>query len=124
VPFAAVVGRNADAAVAITGVYAFSTGLSFNLAVRVRRVDRENPGALHHAVFGGRFGSSSTDDALLLGVGYPDGRAASTLGGAGPAADDEDRPVLTPGGGGGGGTSYDIRFWLNPLPGPGELTIV
>ena len=124
VPFAAVLGRNADAAVAIIGVQAYSTGVSFNLAVRLRRGDRDNPGALHHAVFGGRFGSGSTDDALLLGVGYPDGRAASTIGDMGPAADEQDRPVLTPGGGGGGSTSYDIRFWLNPLPGPGDLTIV
>jgi hypothetical protein len=125
VPFAAVLGRNGDVAVAIAGVQAYSSGLSFNLAVRLRREDRDNPRALPDAVFGSRFGSGRTDDALLLGVAYPDGRTASTIGGGWPAADEaDDRPVLTPGSGGGGSTSYDIRFWLNPLPSPGDLTIV
>ena len=101
VPFAAVLGRNGDVAVAITGVQAYSSGLSFNLAVRLRREDRDNPRALPDAVFGGRFGSSRTDDALLLGVAYPDGRTASNISPRpSPSADTSiDQPSLMPGGG-------------------------
>lgn len=84
-PVTAILGRTPDAAVAVTALTAFSTGVSFTVAVRLR-VPPENvrgPGLYdligeHH-----RPGADiDPDQRLLLGVEYADGRTA--INGQGP----------------------------------------
>jgi hypothetical protein len=105
VPFTAVLGRTDDVAVCIADMHAYTTGLSFRLAVRLRQM---RPG-LHHRIFdmvSGREPGTPDGDRLLLGVECADGRTASNI-----AGDDwfamhelpDDQVVLTPGGGSGGG---------------------
>jgi hypothetical protein len=126
VPFTAVLGRTYDVAVCIAGMHAYTTGLSFRLAVRLRQM----PTGLHHRIFemvSGHGPGTPAEDRLLLGVEYADGRTASNIAGVDWFARDElsdDQLVLAPGGGGGGGLSYDQRFWLSPLPPPGPVTLV
>lgn len=126
VPFTAVLGRTDELAVCIVGMHAFTTGLSFRLAVRLREVRQ----GAHHRLFemvSGHGPGTPAEDRLLLGVEYADGRTTSNLNGDDWFAREElpeGRLVLSPGGGGGGGLSYDQRFWLSPLPPPGPVTIV
>jgi hypothetical protein len=126
VPFTAVLGRTDDVAVCVAGMHAYTTGLSFRLAVRLRQM----PAGMHHRIFemvSGHGPGTPAEDRLLLGVEYADGRTASNVAGDPWFAMDElsdDQLVLTPGGGGGGGLSYDQRFWLSPLPPSGPVTIV
>ncbi len=127
VPFTAVLGRTYDVAVCIAGMHAYTTGLSFRLAVRLRQM----PTGLHHRIFemvsGHRLPGTSAEDRLLLGVEFADGRTASNVASDYWFAMDDlpdDRLVLSAGGGGGGGGHYDQRFWLSPLPPPGPVTFV
>ena len=125
VPFTAVLGRTDDLAVCIVGMHAYSTGVSFRLAVRLRRHRRD----LGHRLFdmvSGHGPDTPVEDRLLLGVEYADGRSADTVRSDWFGAQDvtEDQLVLSPGGGGGGGLSYDQRYWLSPLPPPGPVAFV
>jgi len=126
VPFTAVLGRTDEVAVCVAGMHAFTTGLSFRLAVRLRHMRR----GLHHRMFemvAGHGPGTPVEDRLLIGVEYADGRAVSNVAGDDWYAEDElpdDQLVLTPGGGGGGGLSYDQRFWLSPLPPLGPVTLI
>jgi hypothetical protein len=126
VPFTAVLGRTEDLAVCLAGMDAYTTGLSFRLAVRLRKARS----GLHHRLFemvSGHGPGTPAEDRLLLGVEYADGRTVSNLAGdawfAMREASDHEL-VLNPGGGGGGGLSYDQRFWLSPLPPPGLVTFI
>jgi len=98
VPFTAVLCRTDDLAVCIAGMHAYTTGLSFRLAVRLRQV----PTGLHHRIFDMVFGHGSgtpAGDRLLLGVEYADGRTASNIASDPWYAIDElsdDQLVLTP----------------------------
>lgn len=110
--------RTGDVAVALTGVEAYSCGLSFVLALRRRAgAPQADGGALHEVVFGGRGGAG-----LMLGVEFADGRRASTRGWA--QEPDPDQPSLTGRGGGSDDTAADQGYWLTPLPPPGELSVV
>lgn len=126
VPFTAVLGRTDELAVCIVGMHAFTAGLSFRLAVRLRHMRQGLPHRMFEMVSGHGPGTPA-EDRLLLGVEYADGRTVSNVNGDDWFATGElpeDRLVLRPGGGGGGGLSYDQRFWLSPLPPPGPVTIV
>ena len=123
-------GRTEDAAVGITQIEAFSTGFRFTLAVRLRRVPAElDHGRLfmligRHAL---RDANISLEQRLLLGLEYPDGRRASTLGDPLPrpgAMADAQGLVLTPQGGGGGRQGVDQTYWVSPLPPDGPVTFV
>lgn len=119
VPVSAVLGRTEDVAVALVGGAAYTTGLRFQVAVRLRA---EPPGEhTHwmHLLDGG-------GDQLLLGVEYADGRIATNLPSPTPpgVAPDDTEPSLNPSGGSGGSRSYDQDFWLYPLPPPGPLVLV
>ncbi len=141
----AVLGRGPDAVVAVSVVQAYTTGLSFEVAVRLRTSPR---GLLRHglhALMDGGWDDEEVDldQRLLLGVEYADGRVATNLdmfgwpgwlGGPaeaepGLAGDRRDTPgdgplLLTTSGGGGGDRTYDHVFWLSPLPPPGPLAFV
>jgi len=122
IAFHAVVGRTDQLVVAIIGADAYSTGISISIAVRLRHSDRSD---LAHELFGHRRGGAS-GERLLVGVAYPDGRTATNV--SAPSFPDPltgpDQPTLAQAGGGGGGRSFNTRYWLSPLPPPGDLTIV
>lgn len=132
VPLTVVLGRSDDVAVALVGVLAYSTGLSFDLVVRLRAAPQGSSGHRVHEMLSGSWhgDDSDTEQQLLLGFQYADGRTATNLGGrwSGLVAEDGEpdavAPLLTPCGGSGGGRSYDQTFWLTPLPPPGPLLVV
>lgn len=128
-PVAVVLGRTADAAIAVTSVTAFTTGVSFNLAVRLRVL----PDSIRaHGLFGLVGGhhmpgiDMDPDRQLLLGVEYADGRTATNAGR--PVwplgTEDEAEPILVPHGGGGGDLAVDQTYWLSPVPPDGPFTFV
>jgi hypothetical protein len=121
--FNALLARNADLAVALVGGAVFSNGISLGLAVRLRHADATTNGLGSEVFRNHRHGHSGP--AFLVGVEYPDGQTASNV------SQDAllehsvtERPSLSQGGGGGGGRSYEMSYWLTPLPPPGDLTIV
>ena len=103
---------------------AFSSGISIKIAVRFRKSDTSGPG-FGADMFGHR-GHGAPDGGLLIGVGYPDGRTASNFSSRRfpEPFTPEDQPLLISGGGGGGGRTFDMEYWLTPLPPPGDVTIV
>jgi hypothetical protein len=117
VPIRLALAQTPDVAVALLDVAAYSTGLEFRVAVRLRERDELwNP-------FGLRTGGGELpDDVLRFGFEYPDGRRATNLGPL-PGVEQQGGPVLIQRGGGGGGRSWSFGYWLWPLPPPGTLTV-
>jgi hypothetical protein len=123
VAFNALLARNADLAVALVGGAVFSNGISLSLAVRLRHADETTDGLGSEVFRNHRRGHSGP--ALLIGVEYPDGQTASNVSQDAPLEHSAtERPSLSQRGGGGGGRSYEMSYWLTPLPPPGDLTIV
>lgn len=125
VPFAATLLQSTEVVVALLSVHAYSTGLTLELAARLRTAEQSEAGFLGDELRGGGpRGRSAT--ALLVGVGYPDGRKASNIGSGRFASFDasSEVPTLSPGGGGGSHVSQTFRYWLSPRPGTGDLLIV
>jgi hypothetical protein len=129
VPGTVVLGRSDDAAVFLTGIQAYSTGIVFEVGVRLRRTPR---GPWRHRVWAMLNGTGDDDPEstgqLLLGVEYADGRAVANVGFR-PTVASEDgeeaaEPMLVGRGGGGGERVYDQSYWLSPLPPPGPLLFV
>lgn len=125
VAYTAVIAQGADAAVAVVGLLAYSTGWTATLTTRLRTMPE--PSKMHdlgRALGGGPFGN---EDAVLLGLEYSDGRSAANVQTGlrpQPGGGDDAALIIRPGGGGGGGRSYDSRFWVSPLPPPGPVTII
>ena len=124
-------GRTDEAAVGISQVDAYSTGFRFTLSVRLRRPRAELTHGGLYMLVGSHFRPGveiRTEDRLLLGIEYPDGRRASTLedGRAmGPAALDAGTGLMfVQHGGGGDERSVDQTFWVSPLPPEGPVTVV
>ena len=123
-PVSAILGRTPDAAVAVTHITAFTTGVAFNLAVRLRVAPDRVRGHGLSALISPRLPSGVNVDAdqrLLLGVEYADGRTAINTDNRvwPPGQQDEHEPLLMASGGGGGDLSVDQGFWLSPVP-PGR----
>ena len=108
--------RGADVAATLMGFEAYPTGLSMTLHVTGRGpfwniaipVHGHQPGPL-----------------LRFGMAMSDGRRATFDGWRRPPPMWDDTPdmVLLPrGGGGGSDRPWQMRFWLWPLPPPGDLT--
>ncbi|WP_219412677.1 hypothetical protein [Pseudonocardia nigra] len=118
-PWAALLGRGEDTAVALTGAAVYSTGLRLDIAARARRRPGRGRVILFDA-FGGRGAAQ-----VLLGVEYADGRTTTNASPTWPPAPGgDDAPWLQQGGGSGGDRSVDMSFFLSPLPPPGPLTLV
>jgi hypothetical protein len=123
-------GRSDDAAVGLTHIEAFSTGFRFTLAVRVRQMRPElAAGGLHMLISPIHPGIAiAIEDRLLLGIEYPGGHRASTLGDMrryGPGAvPDGEQLMLVEQGGGGGHQSIDQTYWVTPLPPAGLVDII
>jgi hypothetical protein len=120
VPFHAVLAKTDDLVVAVVGVDAHSTGMSVKIAVRLRRSDPSLHG-LDPLPYGPGGGGP-----FLVGVAYPDGRTASNV--SSQRLPDPftpgDAPSLVGRGGGGGGRTFEMDYWLTPMPPPGDLTII
>jgi hypothetical protein len=117
VPLNTVLGRNEDAAVALVGVQVYTTGVSFELAVRLRSPLEPMHHGLNELLFDH---GPSAPGRLLLGVELADGRTASNVHGRGGSGG----VVFHAGGGGGGELSVDQTWWLHPLPPEGPLRLV
>lgn len=130
VPVELVIGRSQQAAVMLTGMWAFPAGVAMTLHVRTRvflgrRFD------LHEEVFDGPYRHDQDEawwrDRFKWGFEFSDGRRVTSVD-PWPASFDPqdvpDRPVLAGGGGGGGDRSVRRDYWLWPLPPRGTLTVV
>jgi hypothetical protein len=132
VPLRLILARNDNVVFAITDAIAHPNGVEFSLALRVRSLSSDARRSLMH---GGPFhpGSLPGDDpsdgipqeVMRFGVQLADGGRATTLDTrpwrleAAPAG-----PVLIQRGGSGGERTWNMRFWLWPLPPPGPLAFV
>jgi hypothetical protein len=112
-------------AVALLDVVSYSTGFVFRLALRVRPDAADfDPRQVMMQLHGGPGPMGSNDEQLRFGVEFGDGRKATNLGPRRPPAGEPPSISLTPhGGGGGGGRSWQIGFWVYPLPPSGPLTL-
>lgn len=132
VPLRLVLARTDDVALALTEAAAYPNGVELNLALRIRNFSNEARRALMHGGPFHRHHLAGEDDdggippeILRLGVQFADGRKATTLDTHPWQSEAEpDGPVLIQRGGGGGERSWDMRFWLWPLPPAGPLTFV
>ncbi len=107
--------RTDDAVVALLGMQAYSTGLAFDLNVRVR--PGSLPGTELHDVL---WRPSPGAPPLLLGLELADGTRVDNVGE--PRWDSD--VVFTQGSGSGSEYSVDHSWWLSPLPPAGPLTVV
>jgi hypothetical protein len=129
VPVELIIGRSDEAALLLTGIRAFPTGLAMTLHVRTRaRVTRFN---VHEEVFDGPYRHDQDDqwrrDRLKWGFEYADGRRATNVDPWPDLATPQetpDRPVLMGRGGGGDARTVDRDYWLWPLPPAGSLKVV
>lgn len=105
---------------------AFPSGIEFSLQLLQRERARDHfGGGPIHAWHMSRQGAELGPEVLRFGVELSDGRKATVF--DRPPFGDENGPtgpVLMQRGGGGGDRRYDMRFWLWPLPPPGDLAFV
>jgi hypothetical protein len=66
------------------------------------------------------------DNALRIGIEFPDGRGATVDGprGSGSPSEPPEPPVLRGGGGSGGGGRWEQGLWVWNLPAEGDVSIV
>jgi hypothetical protein len=137
VPLRVVFARTDQAAVAVVGVTAYTTGVSLTLALRwrSRRGEEGFDAEMLEWPFGQgamspSLGGELPPELLRFGVQFADGRKTTTLGasvawGVGAAAGAEKEPpgpILSPSSGDGGDGEWNAEYWLWPLPAPGTLT--
>ena len=124
VPAEVMLIRTDEVAVAVGSVRAYPCGFEFTVHVRWRRAEDE---------FGYRDpferrqhprGAPRPGDALRLGVLDAVGRRTSTTARHPVPRDDPPSLVMEQGGGGGGDRSWDMNFWVYPLPPEGPVTLV
>jgi hypothetical protein len=122
VPIALVLARTDELALGLAGVVAYSTGFAVRLALRLHPRAELEPRVLMPQLHG--FGPRGGDEQLRFGIEFADGRRATNLGHRRPPHEEEPDISLVPSGGaGGGGKSFNINYWIYPLPPPGPLTI-
>jgi hypothetical protein len=109
VPFDLVLVNTGDVAVAVGEMAAYPSGVSFVVRVVLRTPAHHDMFfRLHHPAPGG----------FRFGVELGDGRRV--VADHGPQ-EPGDGPMLCPRGGHGGGLSYELGYWLWPLPPDGPL---
>jgi hypothetical protein len=111
---AVLLARTADAALALTAIRVYSTGLYLELSVRVRPASRP-AGDVHELLW--RHGPGAP--AVLFGVELADGTRLDNVGRSSAA-----HVVFQHAGGSGGGSSAEQSWWLHPLPPTGPLRFV
>ncbi len=108
--------RTDEVAVALLGLQVHSTGVTFELTVRVRPSARAELGhRLQELVWDRGRGTAR----FLLGVELADGRRGSSV----PGRSSED-VFFHSRGGSGGDSSISQRWWLSPLPPEGPVRVV
>ena len=114
-----VLGRTDQAAVAVTGLSAFSAGIEIFLTARIR----PNAGQSGEHLPGGPRDPAASRRSFRFGLQFSDGgKATGSPGGHRPDHDSEPAgPVLYPFAGGGGPHSFVSRWWAWPLPPTGPL---
>lgn len=130
-----ILARTADIAVAITNASVFPTGMTFTLSVRARTMSDElhrmamSGGPFHHRAH--RTGRTDANEippeVLRFGLQFADGRKATSVGAGhwgGQAEPTPLAPALIPMGGTGRDRSWELSYWLWPLPPPGPLALV
>jgi hypothetical protein len=123
-PLWLVLARTDNVALAVHDGLAYPNGFAFTLSLRRRR-PREGPGDdpihLWHTARG-----ELPPEALRLGIQLADGRKATVFDHRRwfAATEPPDRPVLVQRGGSGGMHSWELGFWVWPLPPPGALAFV
>ena len=117
-----VLARTDDVAVALQRLSVYTTGVSFDLVVRLRPDAPQAAGRdLNELIWG--HGPAPVQGGFLLGVEFADGRRASNLAGRhGPPLGEG--IVFAQGGGSGAMSSVEQSWWLHPLPPEGPLRFV
>jgi hypothetical protein len=124
VPVEAVIGRSERAAVCVSRLAAYPTGLIFDVVALTADLEA------HDGPFGmfmrARRGSGSEfpPELLRFGVLFADGRRATNVEGNRFEEPSEGSLHLVEHGGAGGGGRWEQQFWLSPLPPHGPLTFV
>ena len=126
-PLDLVLARNERVAIFVHSGRASENGFEFVLALRLRE---PRQGRAHDPVMAWHgVGGEISDDVLRFGVAFADGRKATVFDRFRPPWPPDEDPappeiVLMQRGGGGGGSSWEMRFWVWPLPPEGALTFV
>lgn len=126
VPLAVVLARTNDVAVAVLGLTAFSTGFEIHATLRTR----EQLDNFHEVLMMNRptrHRAELEPELFRFGVEFSDGRKATNLGHPFHKEQQDEspgEPVLMPRSGGGGGKSWEMNWWVWPLPPPGALALV
>jgi hypothetical protein len=127
VAISTLLARTDEVAIPLIAAQVFTNGVRFELAVRLRREPRGTMAQRSYALLNG-FPVQDSDESLLLGLEFADGRTVMNVPHPGfralPTAGGPDEPMLSMAGGGGGGRSFDQSFWLTPLPPAGPLLVV
>ena len=116
VPVRLVIARTDELALGVVDVSAYSTGFSLRLALRFHPDAEFDPRGLMMHMRG--------EDGLRFGVGFADGRKATS--GFGPRPPRRDAPEIhlsMHGGGGGGSSGWSFGYWVYPLPPPGPVVL-
>ncbi len=123
VPLELLLARTAEVAVGVTCALAYPNGISFSLSVRRRTARRPHAGPDpffdHHSHRGGELPA----DVFRFGFELADGSKVTNVVGF-PAFDQTPERVLIQRGGSGGERTWDVEYWLWPLPPSGPLTVV
>jgi len=127
VPARVILARDDRMLVMVHDLRACPTGLLLTLALWHRqRRDRDlQRDVLEDFVFAEhpRLGGRRRRGALRFGLEFADGRRwSSVTHSPRDTRPDPEGPVLWTQGGGGDDRAYEMRFWLWPLPPPGDLT--
>lgn len=104
-----------DIGASVVGVVACSTGFTVRISTR----DRPDGAAAGQPMIRPW---ASGEDQFRFGVGFSDGRKATNVQPR-PLPGDEAPPIRLSmqGGSGGGGLSWDVGYWVYPLPPPGPV---
>jgi hypothetical protein len=124
-PLDILLARSHDVAVALLSITAFSTGFEICGTVRTREQLDDFQEAF--VMYRRRRTAELEPELFRFGVEFADGRKATNLGHPflrEQEDDDPSQPVLMPRGSGGGGRSWQMNWWVWPLPPPGPLALV
>jgi hypothetical protein len=131
VPANLVIARSGRALVALSHVFAYSTGIAVELVVQARGLPERDAQRLFHEQHMPPSDDDPSPAFLRVGVEFADGSRASNLAGRRHWHDPErapDGPVLMHHGGGGGSSgegrvSMRPGFWIWPVPPNGAVRI-
>jgi hypothetical protein len=120
----AVVFKTQDTLLVVHRFLAYPDGLEFTLSLLLKDASHELgdiPWELHRHLRGG----SIPDELLRFGILFGDGSKWTNLDWRSPSPEEEPiGPIVSGRGGGGGGHSWEMGYWIWPLPSEGKMTFV